>query len=76
MVLCNILHNICEIIGTILTLVPTNNHANQMNATYAHKLHYKTNNYSHISCLQNNKITSSNGEHHIYTCIICVQILV
>ncbi len=25
MVLCNILHNICEIIGTILTLVPTNN---------------------------------------------------
>jgi len=24
-VLCNIFHNICEIIGTILTLVPINN---------------------------------------------------
>jgi len=27
MVLCNILHNLCEVIGTILTLVPMNNQA-------------------------------------------------
>jgi hypothetical protein len=29
MVLFNIVDNICEFIGTILTLVPTNNHVNQ-----------------------------------------------
>jgi hypothetical protein len=42
MVLCNILDNICEIIKTILTLVPTNNHVNQFSVMYEHKLHYKT----------------------------------
>jgi hypothetical protein len=26
--------------GTILTLVLTNSHVNQLNATYEHKLHY------------------------------------
>ncbi len=40
--LCNILDNICEISGTILTLVLTNNYVNQFNATHDHKLHYKT----------------------------------
>jgi hypothetical protein len=64
--LCNILHNICEIIRTILTLIPTNNHANQFNVIYEHKLHYKVNNLSHISCLQNNKIDSLDGELTLY----------
>ncbi len=41
MILCNILNNNCKIIGTVLTLVPINNHVNQFNATYGHKLHYK-----------------------------------
>ncbi len=39
-VLCNVRDNICEIMGTILTLVLTNSHVNQLNATYEHKLHY------------------------------------
>jgi hypothetical protein len=30
--------------GTILTLVLTNSHVNQLNATYEHKLHYKIHN--------------------------------
>jgi hypothetical protein len=41
-ILCNIFNNICEIIGTILTLLPMNIHVNQFSATYKHKLHYKT----------------------------------
>ncbi len=43
MVLCNILDNIREIIGTILTMVLMNSHVNQFSVTYEHKLHYKTN---------------------------------
>jgi hypothetical protein len=37
--LCNIHNNSYKIIGTILTLVPIDNHVNRFNATYGHKLH-------------------------------------
>jgi hypothetical protein len=36
-VLCNILHNICEIIGSILTLVPTNNQPTNFYITLQNK---------------------------------------
>jgi len=61
------LDNICDIIGTILELVPMYNHVNQFSATYGHKLHYKSKSSSHASCLCNNKVSSYDDRHHIYT---------
>ncbi len=49
MIFCNIFHNIYEIIGTILILVPANNLMNQFNVAYE-QIYYKMKNQSHVSC--------------------------